>query len=226
MWKWHPFFCGTAEQSGAALLPGPTAVVGERGDQTAGHEDQARACRPPTGSQEDGGMLPGSQLLRLEGSQVTVGTGCAESEGARCGAGSEGTQPILRQNLSLPVARLLNHCNYCYVHSCLQAVFWCGELTAQPDSCYGRLKAGLLLLKRPVKLQIPSCLSLRSVLAGWDNPRAQHDAGEYFRFLLAQLQPPAFIGQWQARLTLPFTIVDEGQLTTLVILLKAGRLPT
>ena len=35
---------GTAEQSGAALLPGPTAVVGERGDQTAGHEDQARAA--------------------------------------------------------------------------------------------------------------------------------------------------------------------------------------
>ena len=108
--------------------------------------------------------------------------------------------------------------NYCYVHSCLQAVFWCGELTAQPDSCYGRLKAGLLLLKRPVKLQVPSCLSLRSVLAGWDNPRVQHDAGEYFRFLLAQLQLPAFIGQWQARLTLPFTIVDEGQLTTPVIL--------
>ena len=102
---------GTAEQSGTALLPGPAAVVGECGDQTAGHADQARACRPPTGSQEDGGVLPGSQLLRLEGSQVTVaGTGCAESEGARCGAGSEGTQPILRQKQLLLCTLLSSGC--------------------------------------------------------------------------------------------------------------------
>ena len=42
---------------------------------------------------------------------------------------------------------------------------------------------------------------------GWPSPLLQRDAGEYIRFLLELLQAPAFMGQWQARLTEPLTVV-------------------
>ena len=70
---------------------------------------------------------------------------------------------------------------------------------------------------------MPSCLSLREALRGWTAPLAQHDAGENLQFLLTLLQPPAFQGSWDARLTEPFAVVDG---TTPVILHpEGGALP-
>ncbi|CAE7348095.1 Pol, partial [Symbiodinium sp. KB8] len=68
------------------------------------------------------------------------------------------------------------------------AFYWIGELSSSPDASYGRIK----------------------VLTRWPNPLQQHDAGEYIRHFLDEVQPEAYEGQWQARISDPHQFVDEG----------------
>ena len=134
---------------------------------------------------------------------------------------------MLRTNLRLPQARLQNPRNYCYLNSVAQAFYWIGELTSSPADAYGRLKAGMSALKGSARVCLPDSMQWRQVLARWPNPLQQHDAGEFIRHLLDEVQPAAYQGCWQARVSNPHQVVDEGRLTTPILLHPtAGTLAT
>ena len=121
------------------LRPGVSAALGERGHEDHGHAYPSRTPDKVGGHKEGGGVLQGGELLRLgQSSLMAAFARSAVSEGARRSAGSEGARLLHRPLPSIPKARLQSTRNHCYLHSCLQALFWCGELT----------EVGLQLLKR------------------------------------------------------------------------------
>ena len=218
----------TTEQSSPPVLSSLYATCGQRSHETAWPSDTPGTACQTASSKEGGGMLQGSELLRLEQSQLNElqsGRGClGRQHGA---AGSEGAQlPSLRAP-RLPTAKLINQANYCYLHSCLQAVYWMGEILGCPPGCYGKLQAGFALLRSNRKIVVPECLSLRPVLQSWREPLQQHDAGEYMRHLLCTLQSQSYSGHWEARLTNPHTVTDQVSSAHLFYCIpKAGPLLT
>ena len=140
-------------------------------------------------------------------------------------AGSEGTQLHIRENLSscrLPVAKLKNSSNYCYVNSTAQALYWIGEMSTDSSSAYGGAASSFATLGRSGQVDIAASLLWRRLLSQWPNPLQQHDAGEFLRHVLTLLQPGAYQGSWQARLGNPAHTVDSGPLTMPVLLHIAG----
>ena len=211
------------EQSSPSVLPSLHAACRQCSDETAGPSNPSGAACQTASSKEGGGMLQGSELLRLEQSQLNELPSRRSCLGRQQGAaGSEGAQQPSPYAPRLPIAKLINQANYCYLHSCLQAVYWTGEIMGCPPGCYGKLQAGFALLRNPRKITIPECLSLRPVLRGWQDPLQQHDAGEYMSHLLCTLQSPSYLGHWEARLTNPHTVTDRGQLSTPVLLHPEG----
>ena len=74
-------------------------------------DGRARAARTgctPAGREEDGGLLQGSQLLRLEDSQMMADDGCAASQRARRSADSEVARLCHRPTLSLLLSGVVN----------------------------------------------------------------------------------------------------------------------
>ena len=61
------------------------------------------------------------------------------------------------------------------------------------------------------------------MLQHWPNPLQQHDSGEFHRYILTFLQPPAYDGEWQARLSNPCQITDSGRLTTPILVHPTGN---
>ena len=125
-------------------------------------------------------------------------------------------------DLRLPRPKLANRRNYCYVNSTAQALYWMGELSARPDDAYGGALLGFSILNRSSSYDLTS-LVWRMLLQHWPHPLQQHDSGEFHRHVLTFLQPPAYDGEWQARLSNPCQIIDSGRLTTPILVHPTGN---
>ncbi|CAE7352023.1 unnamed protein product [Symbiodinium sp. CCMP2592] len=67
-------------------------------------------------------------------------------------------------------------------------------------------------------LNVLECCAFRAVFRTWRELRRQHDAGEFWAQLCAALQPSHFAGQWQARLSEPLSVTDNGSLHMPILL--------
>ena len=97
-----------------------------------------------------------------------------------------------------------------------------GELSARPDDAYGGALLGFSILNRSSSYDLTS-LVWRMLLQHWPHPLQQHDSGEFHRHVLTFLQPPAYDGEWQARLSNPCQIIDSGRLTTPILVHPTGN---
>ena len=79
----------------------------------------------------------------------------------------------------LPQLRLLNSCNYCYINSLMQALYWLGELTNDAAACLGDYLALFRQFPCTGCLSIPDAITWRPVLRGWTRITRQHDVGEF-----------------------------------------------
>ena len=111
-----------------------------------------------------------------------------------------------------PTAQLTNSGNVCYVNAVAQALAWLGACSERPRDCYGRAAVALQKVLALGKHTLPGSLPWMPVLTGWPQLHRQQDAGSFCAHLLAYAQPPAYPGEWQARLADPCLIVDSGPL--------------
>ena len=200
-------------------------ALGQRSLQAYWHTSAAGKAGTPASGQAAGGELPGHIVLPVGTAVAALSepTGLGRPAGE---AGSEGTQLHIRENLSscsLPVAKLKNSSNYCYVNSTAQALYWIGEMSNDSSSAYGGAARSFATLSKSGQADIAASLLWRRLLSQWPNPLQQHDAGEFLRHVLTLLQPGAYQGCWQARLSNPAHTVDSGPLTMPVLLHIAGQ---
>ena len=78
-------------------------------------------------------------------------------------AAPEGVRLNIRTSLRVPTARLENRTNVCYVNSVFQVMHWVGTVSTDPEQCFGRLKAGLQLLRAAGTVPLVSTLTLRAL---------------------------------------------------------------
>ena len=110
----------------------------------------------------------------------------------------------------LPLCKLQNRSNLCYCNAVCQAIYWIGEMSTAASACYGRLQAGLRVLRVSHSIALPSCIAMRPLFANWRNLHRQHDAGEFLQHLLSVAQPRACCWRWESRLANPFQLHDSG----------------
>ena len=108
--------------------------------------------------------------------------------------------------------------NLRYANASLQAWCWQRELTGATGDITSSAQAGIRALQRPGTLSVIECIAFRELFNGWPELTLQHDASEFWEHLQVHLQLPAIAGQWQARLSNPFGIVDSGPLAGPVLL--------
>ena len=211
--------CGPEIPAGEPVLSDSAAAVGKRGHQDPQLAHPPRTLGTAVSSETGGGKLSRSQLLRLESQEESLsGNNPGDLGRSPVVAGERVPRLVLRSGLRLPQARLQNPRNYCYLNSTAQAFYWIGELTSSPDASYGLLKAGIPALRAATRVCLPDSMQWRLAIARWPNPLQQHDAGEYIRHFLDEVQPAAYQGLWQARVSNPHQVVDEGRLTTPILL--------
>ena len=75
----------------------------------------------------------------------------------------------------MPQIRLVNSCNYCYINSFVQALYWLGELTNDAAACLGDRPALFQSFPNSHSISLPDAISWRPVLQGWPRITRQHD---------------------------------------------------
>ena len=119
---------------------------------------------------------------------------------------------------ALPQGRLNNPHNICYLNAASQAFAWVGRLTVDEDYCYGSARAAMRPVLDSGRPYLPQCLAWRAHLREWRSIAQQQDACQFMEHLLSSAKPKAYLGTWQARLTLPFQVVDGGSLEAPILL--------
>ena len=132
----------------------------------------------------------------------------------------EGVMPLLQ--LVLPAGKLRNPHSVCYINSMAQALAWLCRLTDAPDLCWGRARPALKMVQTSGRPYLPSCLAWLPILRGWRDVSRQQDVCEFLRHTLQFAAPLALKGSWQARLTNPHVITDQGPLTSPIVLARTG----
>ncbi|CAE7385104.1 unnamed protein product, partial [Symbiodinium sp. CCMP2456] len=96
----------------------------------------------------------------------------------------------------VPQSSLQNPHNICYLNAASQAFAWIGQLSGNEDICYG----------------LPVSIAWRMLLQGWEGLSREQDVSQFMVHLLEKSKPAAYVGAWQARLSNPDSLVDEGSL--------------
>ena len=199
------------------------------GAETGGYADQACQRRAPTPGNGAGEGLLGGPLHGVAGPAKLVDATDAQ---ASAGAGRRGQGPLRAPALvhvcrgalpALPVAQLQNPHQICYVNAVAQALCWLALLTGDAHACGGKASAAIMLVATAPRAYLPSCLAWHPILRGWRNLSLQHDAGVFMSHVLKFASPAALRGSWQARLSNPDTIVDEGPLDSPVPMEVRGQ---
>ena len=171
----------------------------------------------------------GGDLLEIPDLRLGTKGGYPQDSEARAQGNGDGTEPggerlTCRGPQRTLTATLLNHGNHCYVNSCAIGLHWLGECTGAADEVYGSAKPGLLLLRRSVAVSLASALSWLPILQRWQDVDSQHDAAEFFTFLIEQAGPVAFNGIWESRTVEAghMRIFDSGPLSVPIPLPIAG----
>ena len=183
-------------------------------ERTGHHEADRRTHPAGTGAgvaanQTAEGVLHGDVLLRLG----RTGEPLEEQRGL--GRPAVAAQEVVQlggtgASLMLPICKLQNRTNLCYCNAVCQAMYWLGEMSTAASACYGRLQAGLRVLRANQTLVLPNCIAMRPLFVHWRNLHSQHDAGEFLQHLLSVAQPRACCWRWESRLANPFQLHDSG----------------
>ena len=165
-------------------------------------------------------------LFGLETSDATVAEmAAAEAQVGRRSTGPAAVDPLRRAvslsmsaSPALPQGRLNNPHSICYLNAASQAFAWVGRLTVDEDYCYGSARAAMRPVLDSGRPYLPQCLAWRAHLREWRSIAQQQDACQFMEYLLSSAKPRAYLGTWQARLTLPFQVVDGGSLDAPILL--------
>ena len=95
-------------------------------------------------------------------------------------------------------------------------------MSSHPAGAYGGASTSLPLLAKPGRLNLVDSIAWRGLLQSWPQPLQQHDAGEFINHVLTLIQPRAYLGSWEARLSHPHRVVDSGLLRTPALLHPNG----
>ena len=165
-------------------------------------------------------------LFGLETSDTAVAEmAAAEAQVGRRSTGPAAVDPLRRAvslsmsaSPALPQGRLNNPHNICYLNAASQTFAWVGRLTVDEDYCYGSARAAMRPVLDSGRPYLPQCLAWRAHLREWRSIAQQQDACQFMEYLLSSAKPRAYLGTWQARLTLPFQVVDRGSLDAPILL--------
>ncbi|CAE7211775.1 SPBC119.03 [Symbiodinium necroappetens] len=99
----------------------------------------------------------------------------------------------------LPTAVLSNTSNVCYMNAAAHCIYWSGICGPNPSQAYGTASGCLRLLRSSKPQLLHRTLSWRNLLRDWAEVTIQHDAAEFFAYLVARAVPVAWDGEWQSR---------------------------
>ena len=192
---------------GLRCVVGPDRVLGAANDWAS----PPQGTPGPTAAGEGVDYhLPEFQYLRLE----EEGGDHPEAPSSSWERGRQGSvieepprrEPTLRAWLCteetytcLPTAVLSNTSNVCYMNAVAHCMYWSGVCGPNSSQAYGAASGCLRLLRSSKPQLLHRTLSWRSLLRDWPEVSIQHDAAEFFAYLVARAVPVAWDGEWQSR---------------------------
>ena len=160
----------------------------------------------PTGDLHSGRLLQDRSLERdvqqavsADRVECAAGGGSADQEG---GLQALSGHPEAPRDDPLMRLRLVNTANYCYANSVIRCLLWLGR-TGDDESFFSR--QGIAALKpvldhRDRRHSLWNHLTWRFLMQAWREPSRQHDAAEFYSFVVPKVCLSSLIeGEWSAR---------------------------